>query len=41
MAKITASVDAGGLKDLSDLLGAFDENLNIIIRETGVSAFLV
>ena len=40
MAKITASVDAGSLKDLSDLLGAFDENLNIIIRETGVSAYV-
>lgn len=40
MAKITASVDAGSLKDLSALLGAFDENLNIIIRETGVSAFV-
>lgn len=40
MAKITASVDAGSLKDLSDLLGAFDENLNIIIRETGVSAYI-
>ncbi len=40
MAKITASVDAGSLKDLSALLGAFDENLNIIIRETGVSAYV-
>lgn len=40
LAKITASVDAGSLKDLSDLLGAFDENLNIIIRETGVSAYV-
>ena len=40
LANITASVDAGSLKDLSDLLGAFDENLNIIIRETGVSAYV-
>mgnify|MGYP004683065119 FL=1 len=40
MAKINASVDAGSLKDLSALLGAFDENLNIIIRETGVTAYV-
>ena len=40
MAKISVSADVGSIKNVSALLGAFDENLNVIIRETGVSAFV-
>ena len=34
--KIT--VEAGSLEELQKLLGTFDENLNIVTRETGVTA---
>lgn len=32
------SVETGGIDNLAKVLGVFDENLNIIARETGVSA---
>ncbi|MBR1867971.1 MAG: PhoH family protein [Clostridia bacterium] len=40
MADHTAVVEVGNLDVLAKLLGVFDENLNIIVRETGVSAFV-
>ena len=40
MADIITTVDMGNIKDLSALLGVLDENLNIIARETGITAFV-
>ncbi|MBQ7642760.1 MAG: PhoH family protein [Clostridia bacterium] len=40
MAEFTVCVEAGGTDELTALLGVFDENLNIIVRETGVNAFV-
>ena len=40
MAEFTVFVDIGSLENLSKLLGVFDENLNIIARETGVLAYV-
>ena len=40
MADIITTVDMGNIKDLSALLGVLDENLNVIARETGVTAFV-
>ncbi|MBO4262298.1 MAG: PhoH family protein [Clostridia bacterium] len=40
MAEFHVYVDAGNNDDLTALLGAFDENLNIIARETEVNAFV-
>ena len=40
MAEIKVNVELGALDTLSKLLGVFDENLNIISRETGVTAYV-
>ena len=40
MAEIKINVELGTLDTLSKLLGVFDENLNIISRETGVTAYV-
>ena len=40
MADVSVVAEMGNLKNLSQLLGAFDENLNVIARETGVTAFV-
>ncbi len=40
MAEIKITVELGTLDTLSKLLGVFDENLNIISRETGVTAYV-
>ena len=40
MAEIKTTVELGSLDVLSTLLGVFDENLNIISRETGVVAYV-
>ena len=40
MAEIKTTVELGSLDVLSKLLGVFDENLNIISRETGVVAYV-
>lgn len=40
MAELTVEVEMGDLKSLSELLGVLDENLNVIARETGVTAFV-
>ena len=40
MAEIKVNVELGTLDTLSKLLGVFDENLNIISRETGVTAYV-
>ena len=40
MAELEIEVELGTLDTLSRLLGAFDENLNTIARETGVTAFV-
>ena len=40
MAEFTVFADIGSLENLSKLLGVFDENLNIIARETGVLAYV-
>ncbi len=40
MAEIKVNVELGTLDTLSKLLGVFDENLNIITRETGVTAYV-
>ncbi len=40
MAELKIEVESGTLDTLSRLLGAFDENLNIIARETGVTAIV-
>ena len=40
MAEFTVFVDVGSVENLSKLLGVFDENLNIIARETGVMAYV-
>ena len=40
MAELKIEVELGTLDTLSRLLGAFDENLNTIARETGVTAFV-
>ena len=40
LAEFTVFVDIGSLENLSKLLGVFDENLNIIARETGVLAYV-
>ncbi len=40
MAELKIEVESGKLDTLSRLLGAFDENLNTIARETGVKAFV-
>lgn len=40
MAEIKVTVELGTLDTLSKLLGVFDENLNIISRETGVTAYV-
>ena len=40
MADVSVIAEMGNLKNLSQLLGAFDENLNVIARETGVTAFV-
>ena len=40
MAEIKVTVKLGTLDTLSKLLGVFDENLNIISRETGVTAYV-
>lgn len=40
MTNTSVSVEVGNLKDVSTLVGAFDENLNVIVRETGVTAFV-
>ena len=40
MAELTVEIEMGNLKNMSELLGVLDENLNVIARETGVSAFV-
>ena len=40
MAEKNVFVETDNLGNLSRLLGVFDENLNIIVRETGVSAYV-
>ncbi len=40
LAELEIEVELGTLDTLSRLLGAFDENLNTIARETGVTAFV-
>ena len=40
MADLTVEVEMGSLKNMSELLGTLDENLNVIARETGVSTFV-
>ena len=40
MAEFTVFADIGSLENLTKLLGVFDENLNIIARETGVLAYV-
>lgn len=40
LAEFTVLVDIGSVEHLSKLLGVFDENLNIIARETGVLAYV-
>ena len=40
MAEVKTTVELGSLDVLSKLLGVFDENLNIISRETGVVAYV-
>ena len=40
MAENNVIVETENLGNLSALLGVFDENLNIIVRETGVSAYV-
>lgn len=40
MAERKCVVDAGSVDDLTALIGVFDENLNMIARETGVNAFV-
>jgi len=38
--KITNSVDVGSLEKLARILGAFDENLTFLMRETAVTAYV-
>ncbi len=38
MSDFSLSVDAENVANLTDLLGVYDENLNVIMRETGVNA---
>ena len=40
LAEHVVRVELGTLDTLSKLLGTFDENLNIIARETGVTAYV-
>ncbi|HBF86800.1 MAG TPA: phosphate starvation-inducible protein PhoH [Clostridiales bacterium] len=40
MQNINATVETGGNDNLAKILGVFDENLNIISRETGVKAYV-
>ena len=40
MAELTIFVEVGSVENLSKLLGVFDENLNVIARETGVFAYV-
>ena len=39
MAKVTVAVPCGTVDRLSRLLGIYDENLNLITKELGVTAY--
>lgn len=39
MGKITKVIELGSLETVSEILGVFDENLNVISAETGVEAY--